>query len=107
MGFTPEDATGLINVYSQQAGHFHSAADKAPTIICPSSQSSRIVHRLATHARCVSFAAFYQAIQVPEKPQQCLPAIVRQEGPAKLSRLRACNFPPLALGCFVFTQPEQ
>lgn len=51
MGFAHEDATGLISVYGQQPGQFHSAANEVPSIICLFSQSSRIVHRFATHAR--------------------------------------------------------
>lgn len=97
-----DDATGLISIYSQRTRHFHNAADKVSSIICPLTQSSCIVYGFAMHARCISFAALYQATQVPEKPQQCLPAIVHQEGPAEHSRPGTCNFPPSALGCVIF-----
>lgn len=106
MGFTHEGATGLISIYSQQTSYFHSAADKVSSIICPLTQSSHIVYGFAAHARCVSFAALYQATRVPEKPQQCLPAIVHQEGPAERSRPWVCNFAPSALGCVIFKRSE-
>lgn len=48
----------------------------------------------------------YQATEAPEKPQQCLPVIVHQEEMAECSRPRACNFPPLAVGCLILKQLE-
>jgi len=101
-----EDATGLISIYSQQTRHFHNAAEKVSSITCPLTQSSCIVHRFTVHARCISFTALDQATQVPEKPQQCLPAIVHQEGSDERMHPGACNFPPSALGCMIFKQLE-
>lgn len=60
---------------------------------CPSTQSSRTERGFASRARSVSLAELYQVMQAPEKPQQCLPAIVHQEGLAE-----CLQFPPLSSG---------
>lgn len=53
---------------SQQIRRFQNAADKVSSFACPLTQSSRIVYGFAVHPCCISFAALYQAAQVPGKP---------------------------------------
>lgn len=93
--FMHEDVRGLIAIYNKYMRH--NVADKAPSIICPLAQSSWTVHSCTLHNCCTFFCSIVSGHQVPEKPQQYLPAIVDQEGLAKHWCHRTCSFPPSAL----------